>query len=201
MVTKSFHRAAQFASIVLLALSALAQTPAVPPPPPIPSTGFAGLDQYRAARIAVFYNDYGQLGRYRGANGALLAMPAQENRVVFYGDSITDIWKLDQYFPDKPYVNRGIGGQTTPQMLVRFRQDVIELHPKVVVFLAGTNDIAGNTGPMLSEDIEANFPAWRSWRGRTAFAWFLLQYCRYTITPTIKRLFCPASDGENSRTE
>jgi lysophospholipase L1-like esterase len=157
MVTKSFHRAAQFASIVLLVLSAWAQTPAVPPsPPPIPSTGFAGLDQYRASRIAVFYNDYGQLGRYRGANGALLAMPAQENRVVFYGDSITDIWKLDQYFPDKPYVNRGIGGQTTPQMLVRFRQDVIDLHPKVVVFLAGTNDIAGNTGPMLNEDIEAN---------------------------------------------
>ncbi len=60
------------------------------------------------------------------------------------------------YFPGKPYVNRGIGGQTTPQMLVRFRQDVIDLHPKVVVILAGTNDIAGNTGPMRSEDIEAN---------------------------------------------
>jgi lysophospholipase L1-like esterase len=157
MVMKSFRHAGLFASVVLLALSAWAQAPAAPPPqPPIPSTGFAGLDQYRASRIAVFYNDYGQLGRYRGANGALLAMPAQENRVVFYGDSITDIWKLDQYFPDKPYVNRGIGGQTTPQMLVRFRQDVIDLHPKVVVFLAGTNDIAGNTGPMLNEDIEAN---------------------------------------------
>ena len=60
-----------------------------------------------------------------------------------FGDSITDIWKLDNYFPGKPYLNRGIGGQTTPQMLVRFRQDVIDLHPKVVVILAGTNDIAG----------------------------------------------------------
>ena len=74
--------------------------------------------------------------------------------MVFFGDSITDIWKLEQYFPGKPYVNRGIGGQTTPQMLVRFRQDVIELHPKAVVILAGTNDIAGNTGPMRDEDIE-----------------------------------------------
>ena len=80
----------------------------------------------------------------------------RENRVVFFGDSITDIWKLENYFPAKPYVNRGIGGQTTPQMLVRFRQDVIDLHPKVVVILAGTNDIAGNTGPMRTEDIEAN---------------------------------------------
>ena len=82
---------------------------------------------------------------------------AGENRVVFFGDSITDIWKLENYFPNKPYVNRGIGGQTTPQMLVRFRQDVIDLRPKVVVILAGTNDIAGNTGPMRNDDIEANY--------------------------------------------
>jgi lysophospholipase L1-like esterase len=76
---------------------------------------------------------------------------------VFFGDSITDLWKLDEYFPGKPYINRGIGGQTTSQMLVRFRQDVIDLQPKVVVILAGTNDIAGNTGPMRLEDIEANY--------------------------------------------
>jgi lysophospholipase L1-like esterase len=62
-----------------------------------------------------------------------------------------------EFFPGKPYINRGISGQTTPQMLVRFRQDVIDLHPKVVVILAGTNDIAGNTGPMRLEDIEANY--------------------------------------------
>ena len=76
---------------------------------------------------------------------------------MFFGDSITDIWKLEDYFPGKPYLNRGIGGQTTPQMLVRFRQDVIDLHPSVVVILAGTNDIAGNTGPMSLETIEANY--------------------------------------------
>jgi acyl-CoA thioesterase-1 len=124
--------------------------------PSIPPTGFAGLDQYRASRIAMFFDDYGQLQRYREANLQLHAMPEQKDRVVFFGDSITDGWKLDKYFGDKPYINRGIGGQTTPQMLVRFRQDVIDLSPTVVVILAGTNDIAGNTGPMLNEDIEAD---------------------------------------------
>lgn len=139
---------------LLVAVLAPAQQP---PAPAIPSTGHPGLDQYRASRIAVFTDDYGQLQRYRGDNGSLKAMPVEKKRVVFFGDSITDMWKLEKYFGEKPYVNRGIGGQTTPQMLVRFRQDVIDLHPQVVVILAGTNDIAGNTGPMLSEDIEANF--------------------------------------------
>src|SRR5208283_1235102 len=139
---------------LLLSITSFAQQPAQAPS--IPSTGFAGLDKYRASRIAVFTDDYGQLARYREADAALAAPAESENRVVFFGDSITDIWHLDQYFPGKPYVNRGIGGQTTPQMLVRFRQDVIDLHPKVVVILAGTNDIAGNTGPMRNEDIEAN---------------------------------------------
>jgi len=149
--------------ILVLALSAFAQqpspqpTPQLVPTPGIPSTGFAGLDGYRARRIAVFTDDYGQLGRYRDANEKLGAPAAGEKRVVFFGDSITDIWHLDQYFPGKPYINRGIGGQTTPQMLVRFRQDVIDLHPKVVVILAGTNDISGNTGPIRDEDIEANY--------------------------------------------
>jgi lysophospholipase L1-like esterase len=123
----------------------------------IPSTGFAGLDQYRASRIAVFTDDFGQLARYRNANAALKPATPGENRVVFFGDSITDIWHLDEYFPGKPYINHGIQGQTTPQMLIRFRQDVIDLRPKVVVILAGTNDIAGNTGPMRNEDIEANY--------------------------------------------
>ena len=142
--------------VVSLAVSVLAQQPAPTAAPSIPSTGFAGLDQYRARRIAVFTDDFGQLARYRDANAALAAPAAGENRVVFFGDSITDIWKLADSFPGKPYVNRGIGGQTTPQMLVRFRQDVIDLHPKVLVILAGTNDIAGNSGPMRNEDIEAN---------------------------------------------
>ena len=138
-------------STLLLAALVSAQQPA------IPSTGFPSLDQYRASRIAVFTDDFGQLARYRDANSSLKVPAADENRVVFFGDSITDIWKLEDYFPGKAYINRGIGGQTTPQMLVRFRQDVIDLHPKVVVILAGTNDIAGNTGPMTLENIEANY--------------------------------------------
>src|SRR5215470_13996866 len=84
------------------------------PTPGIPSTGFAGLDNYRASRIAVFANDFGQLARYRTENNAL-ATEAAKDRVVFFGDSITDRWKLQSYFSGKPYVNRGIGGQTTPQ--------------------------------------------------------------------------------------
>ncbi len=151
MHLRSRHFLSHCAAISLLALCASAQQPA------IPTTGFAGLDQYRASRIAVFTDDYGQLARYRDANAALKPPAPGENRVVFFGDSITDIWKLEDSFPGKPYLNRGIGGQTTPQMLVRFRQDVIDLHPKVVVILAGTNDIAGNTGPMRLEDIEADY--------------------------------------------
>jgi lysophospholipase L1-like esterase len=131
--------------------SARAQQPSIPP------TGFPGLDQYRASRVAIFTDDFGQLARYREANASLKPPAAGESRVVFFGDSITDIWKLGEYFPGKPYINRGIGGQTTPQMVVRFRQDAIDLQPKVIVILAGTNDIAGNTGPMRLEDIEANY--------------------------------------------
>ena len=99
--------------------------------------------------------DWPNLAKYRDSNAVL--KPA-ENRVVFMGNSITEGWKkyFPQEFPDKPYVNRGISGQTTPQMLVRFRQDVIALKPKVVVILAGTNDIAGNTGPSTIEMIEDN---------------------------------------------
>jgi lysophospholipase L1-like esterase len=162
---KSFRGLHRIVLILSLAVGALAQqsaqapsqAPQLVPTPGIPSTGFAGLDGYRARRIAVFTDDFGQLARYHEANEKLGPPASGENRVVFFGDSITDIWHLDQYFPGKPYVNRGIGGQTTPQMLVRFRQDVIDLHPKVVVILAGTNDIAGNTGPMRDEDIEANY--------------------------------------------
>ena len=100
--------------------------------------------------------DFGNLKRYKDANAALPAPAPNENRVVFMGDSITQIWKLADSFPGKPYINRGISGQTSPQMLLRFRQDVIDLKPKVVVILAGTNDIAGNTGPMTKEQIEGD---------------------------------------------
>src|SRR5262249_10973976 len=91
------------------------------------------------------------------ANAALKPPSAGEDRVVFMGDSITAMWTLGRFFPGKPYVNRGISGQTTPQMLVRFRPDVVDLAPKVVVILAGTNDIAGNTGPMSLEDTQQNY--------------------------------------------
>ena len=100
--------------------------------------------------------DFGWLARFKEANEKLGSPAAGENRVVFMGDSITEGWHLDMSFPGKPYVNRGISGQTSPQMLLRFRQDVIGLKPKVVVILAGTNDIAGNTGPMTLEQTENN---------------------------------------------
>jgi acyl-CoA thioesterase I len=138
-----------------LTIPLLGQQPA--PTPAIPPTGFPGLDQYRASRIAIYYNDFGQLARFRAEDAALAPPAAGEKRVVFFGDSITEGWKLAQSFPGKPYINRGISGQTTPQMLLRFRQDVVDLHPKVVVILAGTNDLAGTTGPESNEDIESNY--------------------------------------------
>jgi lysophospholipase L1-like esterase len=102
--------------------------------------------------------DWADLARYRDENAKLRPPRPGEQRVVFMGNSITDAWAqyFDTMFPGKPYVGRGISGQTTPQMLVRFRQDVIALKPAVVVILAGTNDIAGNTGPSTLEMIEDN---------------------------------------------
>ena len=100
--------------------------------------------------------DFPWLARYKDDDAKLGPAAAGEDRVVFMGDSITDGWHLNESFPGKPYVNRGIGGQTTPQMVLRFRQDVIALKPKVVIILAGTNDIAGNTGSETLEQIEDN---------------------------------------------
>lgn len=143
-------------TLLVLLLSVVIFAQQAPQPVAPPSTGFPGLDHYRASRLAVYTDDYGQLARYRDANAGLKPPAAGEDRVIFFGDSITDLWKVGESFPGKPYVNRGIGGQTTSQMLVRFRQDVINLQPKAVVVLAGTNDIAGNTGRISNEDIEAN---------------------------------------------
>jgi lysophospholipase L1-like esterase len=103
--------------------------------------------------------DWPRLGRFAGANAELAAPKAGQKRVVFFGDSITDNWSKKGYggfFPGKPYVNRGIGGQTTGQMLVRFRADVVALKPAAVVILAGTNDIAGNAGVTTPEAIQNN---------------------------------------------
>ena len=102
--------------------------------------------------------DWPNLSKYHQANIDLGKPTSDEQRVVFMGNSITEGWSdaNPDFFAGKPYINRGISGQTTPQMLLRFRQDVIELHPKIVLILAGTNDIAGNTGPITLEQIRDN---------------------------------------------
>src|ERR1700719_4526442 len=113
----------------------------------------------KLARADKILHDWPNVARYAEANAALAAPAKFDLRVVFMGDSITDAWVSPEYggfFPGKPYVDRGISGQTTPQMLIRFRPDVIALQPKAVVILAGTNDIAGNTGPMKLGEIEGN---------------------------------------------
>ena len=104
-------------------------------------------------------NDWPNLARYRDENARVLDPAKNEQRVVFMGDSITDMWaqpRFGGFFPGKPYIDRGISGQTTPQMVLRFRADVMALRPKVVVILAGTNDLAGNTGPITLEETEGN---------------------------------------------
>jgi lysophospholipase L1-like esterase len=113
----------------------------------------------RLERAETRLNDWPALARYREDNLKVTSPAKNEQRVVFMGDSITDSWDNPTnggFFPGKPYVNRGISGQTTPQMLIRFRRDVIELKPKVVVILAGTNDLAGNSGPTTLEAIQDN---------------------------------------------
>ena len=113
----------------------------------------------QVARLESRLSDWPALARYREANAKVGPAAKGEARVVFMGDSITDSWDDPRYggfFPGRPYVNRGISGQTTPQMLIRFRPDVLALRPAVVVILAGTNDIAGNTGPSTLEAVEDN---------------------------------------------
>jgi acyl-CoA thioesterase I len=107
------------------------------------------LSAWETSVIKERMTDWAQLQRYERSNST-------QADVVFFGDSITDLWDLESYFPNRSCVNRGISGQTTPQMLVRFRPDVLNLKPKVVVILAGTNDIAGNTGRMSIEQIQNN---------------------------------------------
>jgi len=148
-------------ALVLSALG-LAQTPAQTPPA-AGNGGRAALtpDQIAAqqrAQAEQRANDWPNLARYRDANRSLPPASASEPRVVFMGDSITELWDRDsgKFFASKGYIGRGIGGQTTPQMLIRFQQDVVALNPKVVVINAGTNDIAGNTGPSTLEMIEDN---------------------------------------------
>jgi acyl-CoA thioesterase I len=165
------------AILAVQAVPAPAPSPSAAPPPQIAFPGqyaappsewrfpvfpsgcrrFSGED--KAACLEFIASDFGRLSRFAGANRALAAPRAGEMRVVFFGDSITDNWSKAGYggfFPGQPYVNRGIGSHTTSQMLVRFRADVLDLDPDVVVFLAGTNDIAGNTGPISDQSIQRN---------------------------------------------
>jgi lysophospholipase L1-like esterase len=146
-------------SVFLLSLALLdplgAQQPASAP---VAQPSADEIARRRAAQDEKLRTDWPDLQRYREANSKLSPPMKNENRVVFIGNSITDGWAryFPAMFPGKSYIGRGIGGQTTPQMLVRFKQDVVALKPKVVVILAGTNDIAGNTGPSTLEMIEDN---------------------------------------------
>ena len=118
-----------------------------------------GEDRALAASLQARLNDWPSLARYRDANAQLSPPAKDEARVVFLGDSITDSWDnpgSGGFFSGKPYINRGISSQTTSQMLIRFRPDVIALKPSVVVILAGTNDVAGVTGPTTLRAIEDN---------------------------------------------
>jgi lysophospholipase L1-like esterase len=151
--------------------SAFAQAAAAAPPVQDTKTAdpaeayWEKLTPYQKSQVERMYNDWAYLAKFREADKELPPPAAGEVRVAFLGDSITEAWGMKatatspgrgEFFPGKPYVNRGISGQTTPQMLVRFRQDVIELKPRVVVLLAGTNDIAENTGKMTLQEIENN---------------------------------------------
>jgi acyl-CoA thioesterase-1 len=145
-----------------------AAAPATPAQNQIPPDQIAAWEQltpYQKSQLERTYNDWAFLAKFREADASLPPAAPGETRVVFMGDSITEGWGMKatatspargEFFPGKPYINRGISGQTTPQMLVRFRQDVVLLKPKVVVLLAGTNDIAENTGKETLEEIGNN---------------------------------------------
>jgi lysophospholipase L1-like esterase len=129
-----------------------------PPSPKTCWTRYTDLAE-RSACLESVVKDFGKLERFAAANAALGPVAKGERRVVFFGDSITDNWSKPAYggfFPGKRYINRGIGGQTTGQMLLRFRADVIALAPRAIVILAGTNDLAGNSGPVSPAEIENN---------------------------------------------
>jgi lysophospholipase L1-like esterase len=148
---ESQMRSLILATMLILPAALFAQQPAPAPAPPTPEQQ---LDKLQAR-----FNDFAQLKRYAADNQKIGDPAPDTQRVVFYGDSLTDNWgrRFGKFFPGKPYVNRGISGQTTPQMLIRFQQDVVHLKPAAVVILAGTNDLAQNTGPESPEMIHDNF--------------------------------------------
>lgn len=136
----------RISAIAFLAMFGLAASGAVQPPADPRS---AALLEQELVRYRHIVSDWGGLTRYGSDNSELPPPAPGEPRVVFFGDQITELWGQGsaKFFPGKPYVNRGLTGQTTPQMLVRFRQDVIALTPRVVVILGGTNDLTGVLGP------------------------------------------------------
>jgi lysophospholipase L1-like esterase len=138
--------------------------------------------------------DWNQIGRYHRSDQDLKNGRPVSGRVVFMGDSITDSWQLDQYFPGQPYVNRGISGQTTAQMLVRMYPDVIDLKPAAIVILAGTNDIAQNTGPATAEMIEENIMAMTELAQHHGIKVLLC-----SITPVSDYAFLAAQNGRGSQ--
>jgi lysophospholipase L1-like esterase len=154
-------------ALLLLAASLSAQQPASPsvanaqPPAQDAAAKAAAASIQRAQHLKQMAEDFPWLGRYHDADASLPPPAPGENRVVFMGDSIMEFWPLDSPwgFPGKPYINRGISAQTTPQMVLRFHQDVIALKPKAVVILAGGGDIAGITGPATLPQIEDNLTA------------------------------------------
>lgn len=152
-VAAPLHAAEQAAAPASTVAAPVAINPLYLAPP-------ASLTADQVASLQRQLADWPQLERYRNANAHLPAPVHGQARVVFLGDSITDAWgrtRGTRFFPGKPYINRGISGQTTAQMLLRFRQDVLALRPAAVVILAGTNDIAGNTGLATLAMIEDNF--------------------------------------------
>src|SRR5258705_11473941 len=147
-----FRSIACFAVLILCATSSMAQTAA-------PTPADCNEMKTRAERAETRLKDWPALARYSGEIAKATQTIKTDHRVVFMGGCITDSWDTPRnggFYPGKPYFDRGISGQTTPQMLIRFRPDVIDLKPKVVVILAGTNDLAGNTGPTTLEAIEEN---------------------------------------------
>src|ERR1700742_3730487 len=123
--------------------------------PPRTNCCLAGAAMTLASQLL----DWNAMGRYHADDEKLKSQAAEPERVVFLGDSITDGWRLDQFFPGKPYVNRGISGQVTAQMLNRLFEDVINLKPAVLVIYAGTNDVARNNGPETFDMVTENFQA------------------------------------------
>lgn len=162
---REVHTVLCIAALLLIpgfSASAPAQEPGTKPETPAPSPSKSAPvppSAWEKTHQEQLKNDWPWLARFKEDDLKLAAPAEGENRVVFMGDSITEGWHFtgaEGSFPGKPYINRGISGQTSPQMVLRFRQDVIDLHPKVVVILAGTNDVAGNTGPMTIEQTEDN---------------------------------------------